>query len=280
MSIDAAVLSFLFNGLWAGLLLALDKRARQSPFLLAFALALGMTAAVAVIMAKTWFDPGLIRPAWVPVWLWRAFIEAGLLEEGVKAALLWITLWAKKPKDPMKVFLIAVFVGIGFALTENMTYILRGAYESIAHDPETYYRTIISVAVIRSIPTHATFTGLVGFATSLVYFWRRTRRHYYLPVLALFAAAFLHGGWNALPSGFFLEKYFAIMTLLVAMSWASMALSQRLKPSFIAAWDRGWIRLVPLEDLQPRASAKLETLLAGLAAFVYSLFVVNLLVIR
>jgi RsiW-degrading membrane proteinase PrsW (M82 family) len=280
LNADAVLLSFLFNGSWAALLLLVDRRARQSPFRLAFALALGMTAAVAVLMAKTWLDPAQIRPWFIKPWAWRDFFEAGFIEEGVKAALFLIMAWATRPRDPLLCFVLACFVGAGFALTENMGYILQGAYQSLAHDPESYYRTIISVAVARSVPTHSAFTGIVGFALARAWFSRMTRGHWWLVILGFALAVVMHGAWNALSSAFFLEKYTGIMLILVFMVWNLKSLSVRLNPSFVSAWDGGWIALVPVDHLGPPASKKLETLLAALAAFVYSLLVVNLLTVR
>ncbi|MEO0181495.1 MAG: PrsW family glutamic-type intramembrane protease [candidate division WOR-3 bacterium] len=280
MNADAVLLSFLFNGFWAGLLLLIDRRARQSPFTLAFALALGMTAAVAVLIAKTWLDPDQIRPWFIKQWMWRDFFEAGFIEEGMKTILFLTMAWAVKPKDPLPCFIIACFIGAGFALTENMGYILQGAYQSLSHDPESYYRTIVSVAIARSVPTHVAFTGVVGFALARARFSRRTRGWWWLVLLAFCAAVGMHGAWNALGGAFFLEKYAGIMGLLILMTWNLKTLSARLNPSFVSAWGRAWIALVPLDHLGPPASKKLETLLAALAAFVYSLLVVNLLTVK
>lgn|GEM_PF-1954759 len=280
MNADAVLLSFLFNGSWAALLMLVDRRARQSPFRLAFALALGMTGAVAVLMAKTWLDPAQIRPWFVKPWVWRDFFEAGFLEEGVKATLFLIMAWAMRPRDPLLCFVLACFVGAGFALTENMGYILHGAYQSLAHDPESYYRTIISVAVARSVPTHSAFTGVVGFALARVLFSRRTMGHWWLVILAFALSVGMHGAWNALGGAFFLEKYIGVMLVLAFMVWNLKTLSLRLNPSFVSAWERGWIALVPVDCLGPPVSKKLETLLAAMAAFVYSLLVVNLLTVR
>lgn len=280
MNADAVLLSFLFNGSWAVLLLLVDQRARQSPFRLAFALALGMTGAVAVLMAKTWLDPAQIRPWFVKPWIWRDFFEAGFIEESVKTTIFLIMAWAMRPRGPIMCFILACFVGAGFALTENMGYILQGAYQSLAHDPESYYRTILSVAVARSIPTHSVFTGLVGFALSRTRFSRRTRGHWWLVLVAFLVAVGMHGTWNALGGSFFLEKYTVVMLVLVMMILNIKALSLRLNPSFVSAWGNAWIALVPLDHLGPLVSKKLETLLAALAAFVYSLLMVNLLTIR
>ncbi len=280
MNADAVLLSFLFNGSWAVLLLLVDRGARQSPFRLAFALALGMTGAVAVLAAKTWLDPAQIRPWFIKPWVWRDFFEAGLIEESIKTALFLVMAWAMKPKVPIMCFALACFVGAGFALTENMGYILQGAYQSLAHDPESYYRTILSVAVARSVPTHSAFTGLLGFALARVWFSRRTRGHWWLVIVAFILAVVMHGGWNALAGTFFLEKYTAVMLVLILMIWNLKSLSGRLNPSFVSAWENGWIALVPLDHLGPPVSKKLETLLAALAAFVYSLLVVNLITIR
>ena len=280
MNADAVLLSFLFNGSWAALLLLVDRRARQSPFRLALALALGMTGAVAVLMAKTWLDPAQIRPWFVKPWVWRDFFEAGFIEESVKAILFLIMAWAMRPKGPIMCFILACFVGAGFALTENMGYILQGAYQSLAHDPESYYRTILSVAVARSVPTHSAFTGVVGFAIARAWFSRKTRGHWWLVLVAFLVAVGMHGTWNALGGAFFLEKYIAVMLVLILMIWNLKTLSGRLNPSFVSAWENAWIALVPLDHLGEPASKKLETLLAAMAAFVYSLLMVNLLTVR
>jgi len=280
LNVDAALLSFLFNGSWAAFLVLLDRRARQSPFMLAFALAMGMTAAAAVLMAKSWMDPSVLRPGFIPDWVWRDYFEAGTLEETIKAILFLVMAWALRPKDPARVFLLAAFVGAGFALTENMGYILQGAFNSLASDPEAYYRTIISVAVARSVPTHAAFTGIPGFVLAYAMFYRPIRGHFYLVLPALLASILLHGTWNALSSGFFLEKYIGVMALLVLMAWGVKALTDRLNPSFMIAWKHRWIALAPIDHLGKPQSKKLETLLAAMAAFVYSLLMVNLLVAR
>ena len=114
----------------------------------------------------------------------NAFITAGLVEEFSKFLLLYIFIWKNKNFDQNYDGIIyAVFVSLGFALVENILYVLEGGM-SVA----------ISRAVL-AVPGHGFFAVIMGYYFSLAKFHHKQNRTLLL-VKAILFPAIVHGAYD------------------------------------------------------------------------------------
>ena len=114
----------------------------------------------------------------------NAFITAGLVEEFSKFLLLYIFIWKNKNFDQNYDGIIyAVFVSLGFALVENILYVLEGGM-SVA----------ISRAVL-AVPGHGFFAVIMGYYFSLAKFHHKQNRTFLL-VKAILFPAIVHGAYD------------------------------------------------------------------------------------
>ena len=82
----------------------------------------------------------------------RAFIFVGLLEEGSKFLFLRGILYRSKNfNEPFDGIVYAVMVGMGFAMAENVVYVLKGG------------ASIALVRMFTAVPAHAMFAVIMGF---------------------------------------------------------------------------------------------------------------------
>ena len=90
---------------------------------------------------------------------YEAFIVAAFVEEGVKLFCLYKIIWKHKEFDQYYDGIVyAVFVSLGFALVENIFYVLEGGF---------------GVSILRamlSIPAHGLFGVLMGYFFALAKF--------------------------------------------------------------------------------------------------------------
>lgn len=110
--------------------------------------------------------------------LWKAFIGAAVPEELVKLLMLWLLLRNNPYFDErFDGIVYACCVGMGFAGTENIIYLLGNidAWESVA-----VQRAIFAV------PGHFMFAVAMGYFYSMLYFgdmsWRERSRIIWVPV--------------------------------------------------------------------------------------------------
>ncbi|MDG1535656.1 MAG: PrsW family glutamic-type intramembrane protease [Candidatus Thalassarchaeaceae archaeon] len=119
----------------------------------------GMASAFPAMVINTWIFPGIL-PSSLPsaaAEFLLLVLSAPLGEELWK--LVAVLLFLPSIKSPRHGLQIGFTVGLGFALIENMTYILMGAFEgSLSLGFTTLIRGI------GSIPGHALWTGVSGFA--------------------------------------------------------------------------------------------------------------------
>ena len=91
--------------------------------------------------------------------LYESFVEAALVEEGVKFLCLFLIIWRRREFDQyFDGIVYAVFVSLGFALVENIFYVIDGGFG-----------TALMRAVL-SIPGHGLFGVLMGYFFALARF--------------------------------------------------------------------------------------------------------------
>ncbi len=256
MVADAVIVSAALNGLWVWLLAWGGQPYGVRAGRAAASVGFGLLTAWLVAHGKGWFPFWALRPPWFPEGLWTGIVEAALFEETSKALVLLVCFALLRPQSHFEALVLGVGLGAGFGLYEDAGYILRGV--SLA-GPESYYRTLFSVALARSVPVHAALNGLVSAGL------------YKGPApagLALLAAVAIHGGWNITRIPLW-EKGFLILLLLGAEALWAFWKSWKLYPRIEARWERGWVALLtPWEPQEPQG---LEGFLSALFLFVFAL---------
>ena len=91
--------------------------------------------------------------------LYEAFVVAALVEEGIKFLFLYLIIWKNKEFDQYYDGIVyAVFVSLGFALIENILYVVTSGFG-----------TAIMRAVF-SVPGHGLFGVMMGYFFALAKF--------------------------------------------------------------------------------------------------------------
>jgi len=162
-----------------------DKYEHEPIGLLAKALLAGGLITIPVIFAEMGLqvlgsnmnDGGVSSP------LWTAFIVAGTTEELFKFLALFIMIWANKNfNEKFDGIVYAVFISLGFALVENVMYVIQGG---------------LNVALIRAltaVPAHALFGVVMGYYFGLARFLEGERAIYL--VRAILWPIILHGFYD------------------------------------------------------------------------------------
>lgn len=167
-----------------------DKYQREPISLILRGVAYGvLSAGLAVALESLIMSLGLIpdQPQGFLQALWKAFVGAAIPEETVKLLMLWLLL-RKNPyfDERFDGIVYACCVGMGFAGTENIIYLLSNIdnWESVA----------IQRAVF-AVPGHFMFAVAMGYFYSMLYFgdmsWRDRSRIFWVPVT-------LHGIYDGL----------------------------------------------------------------------------------
>lgn len=110
------------------------------------------------------------------------FIFIGLTEELVKfSALYWIAYRKEEFNEPFDGIVYAVMVAMGFATSENITYVMNGGL------------TVAVIRIFTAVPAHATFGILMGYFVGLAKF--RNHHKPYL-VIGVGTAILFHGSYD------------------------------------------------------------------------------------
>jgi protease PrsW len=127
---------------------------------------------------------------------WGAALAAPINEELAKGAgvLLLLTLAPKLIRSPFDGLILGAFVGLGFQISEDISYAWIGAANSFG-DIRVAWSTIV-VRTLASIPSHWMYTGI--FSAGLIWFVGRpdvpARRR--LGAGLMLTAMLMHGLWD------------------------------------------------------------------------------------
>lgn len=118
---------------------------------------------------------------------WKAFVGAAIPEEAAKLFMLWLLLRRNRYFDErFDGIVYATCVGMGFAATENIIYLLDNM--------DTWESVAIGRALF-AVPGHFLFAVAMGYFYSMIHFgdmsWRKANRIFIVPVL-------LHGIYDSL----------------------------------------------------------------------------------
>ena len=113
----------------------------------------------------------------------RAFVFVGLFEEGSKFLFLRGILYRSKHFDePFDGIVYAVMVGMGFAMAENLVYVLQGGTSTAL------------VRMFTAVPAHAMFAVIMGFFLGEAKVFPTSAGLY--ATMALLFAALAHGFYD------------------------------------------------------------------------------------
>ncbi|MGJ8724585.1 MAG: PrsW family glutamic-type intramembrane protease [Roseibacillus sp.] len=142
----------------------------------------------------------------LPAMLFGSVFQTGLCEELLKmvpvAAYL---LWKRKSAEPMKIILVGLFSGLGFAAFENMSYadrsIMMSAELAMNFGAKGFVEGVQGAMVnvmLRSMSlvfAHALFSGIFSYFIALGFVTRTRRCALFL--VGLLVASTVHGSYNA-----------------------------------------------------------------------------------
>lgn len=115
--------------------------------------------------------------------IWYAFVVAGGTEEIFKFMALFILIWANRNfNEKFDGIVYAVFISLGFALVENIAYVIIGGVE------------VGLVRALTAVPAHALFGVVMGYYIGLARFMEGERTIYI--VRALLWPIILHGFYD------------------------------------------------------------------------------------
>lgn len=185
------------------------KDSKKEPIsLLVKAFVLGMCTYVPAIFIELGIDALLFGDGEAEGFLENAvdsFMVAAFTEESLKLLMLWFVLRKNIFFDEhFDGITYAVFVGLGFAVVENVFYLIDNAQDGW-----------VWLAIFRgllSVPGHYAFAVLMGYFYSLYHFGGRRFRHLVMTFLAPFLA---HGIYNSLLEPMPVVGYFSLVILLV-----------------------------------------------------------------
>ncbi|MEA1874116.1 MAG: PrsW family glutamic-type intramembrane protease [Bacteroidota bacterium] len=149
--------------------------------------------------------------------LYVSFLVAGLCEETSKLIILLLVVYRSTHfNEKIDGIVYAVFVSLGFALVENIMYVVSGGQE------------VGLMRAITAVPAHAIFAIAMGFHLAKAKFSARKRyRHF---ALALLVPIILHGTYNYIlmsESNYLLLTFVLYLFLLYRLGFKRMRFSIR-----------------------------------------------------
>ncbi len=182
-----------------------DSARREPTGLLLFTFFLGFVAVIPAALIEMIVDPlGLPYPPLLRL-IFRAFIVAGLVEEGVKLFVVKKFILNRPAFDEvMDGIIYTVTASLGFAFFEHLFYSVGG--------PAT-----LLIRGLTAVPLHAVASGIMGYYIGISKFERAEAWKQ-----GLFIAVMIHGGYDFF---LFLGGGFAFLTFPLLL-WSLRSLSR------------------------------------------------------
>ena len=154
----------------------------------------GMIAVIPVILIKH------ILPLPEGSTFFTSFVSAGTIEEGVKFALMALTIWRFSFPDLAEPLDFAIYfgiLGVGFGIYEDFSYLFSGTYSVWeTGDIGQFHRALQVLVIARAFPGHILFDTLAGFLVGHARFLTDRRTRGLWIVGAFILAVTLHGSFN------------------------------------------------------------------------------------
>ncbi len=188
-----------------------DKREKEPPELLASLVIYGVLATALAIFAERlggWLLPRLMQPNTLAYQAVEYFVVVGLSEEAAKYLLLKRRTWNSPAFNyTFDGVVYAAFVSLGFALWENISYVMMYGLETAL------------VRAVTAVPGHACFGVLMGALYGAAKKYEglcQEGRMKACRFLAVACPALIHGGYDFLASlgGNYEALFFAYIAVL------------------------------------------------------------------
>lgn len=128
-----------------------DRGAKEPPLLVFYAFILGFFAVIPALAFELGFSDFGNRLGGLPYILFRAFVVAALVEEGVKLGVVRLFLYKKTAFDKVSDgMLYTMTASLGFAFFENVLYSFGPSFQII-------------IRGITAVPLHAAASGVLGY---------------------------------------------------------------------------------------------------------------------
>ena len=115
--------------------------------------------------------------------LWAAFVVAGGTEALFKYLVLWILIWANRNfNEKFDGIVYAVFISLGFAMVENVMYVIEGG------------ASVGLMRALTAVPAHALFGVVMGYYFGLAKFLEGEKLAYL--IRAILWPVILHGFYD------------------------------------------------------------------------------------
>ncbi len=229
---------FLFYVVIAGCLVAVlayigDKYEKEPIFRIFLAIWLGMTSVIIVHLIQHIFTLPIYgdNPSFGHILLVN-FFSAGFIEELAKFSMIYLFIF--KWEDFNEYYdglLYAGLVGLGFAISENLGYMIRSYLEVVNQGylvEEKLVRELGVLTLLKTRMLHAHFfiDFIAGFFIARGKFFKfeqgekkgaLVRKKTFYLISALILAVFMHGTFNTLAfckTGLFFYAYFSVLVLV------------------------------------------------------------------
>lgn len=161
---------------------------------------------------------GILVPYRILYPIFKAFVVAALIEEGLKLFIVRSVAYRKKCFDEiMDGIIYAVMAGMGFACLENILYVLgRG----------------LTVAILRaftSIPLHAAVSVVMGYYIGMAKFSKCKATRHRLIWKGFLLAVFFHGLYNMFIFAVPLWSQFMAIGILPVLIWVIILAKRKIK---------------------------------------------------
>jgi len=157
-----------------------DKHEKEPIGKLILSVVMGAVAVIPILIIEILMS---IPSSWMQGYLqagWDAFVVAAFTEEMFKFLVIMIFIWRSKHfNEPFDGIVYSVYVSLGFALVENILYVVGGGTSTAL------------VRALTAVPAHATFAVVMGFYIGRAKYSKRHRGG--LLFAALASAIVLHG---------------------------------------------------------------------------------------
>lgn len=157
-----------------------DKYQKEPAGLLFKTLLAGALTTIPVMLVESWLGKFIADFSGLHAVAYKAFVVAAFTEEFFKFSALFYLIWRHREFDEkFDGIVYAVFVSLGFALVENIMYVLEYGHE------------VAWARALTAVPAHALFGVTMGYYFSLARFNINRRAVNFLT--ALLMPVLLHG---------------------------------------------------------------------------------------
>lgn len=174
-----------------------DKFEPEPPYLVARVFLYGMLAVIPIIILEIPFGQGFLL----------LVVGAPIVEEILKFCVVYYSVFKTSEfNEPMDGIVYAAAAGLGFALVENVLFVVQGGFS-------------VGIArAIASVPGHLIFSCIWGYALGIAKFSPKEGREKIIQYGLLFAIL-LHSLFNFSITVFGTNGYFFILLVLIPFGW-------------------------------------------------------------